>query len=173
MASGYTIKISGLDKALKKVNGMAPAISQMADMEMDAACEVFVGRAVSDAPVDQGQLRSGISKNKVGFIHYEVVSAAEHSAAMEFGTRTRVVIPAELSAYASQFKGMKGSGDAKRKIYEWCKRVGIEPKFWFSIFKKIMTVGVNPHPFFFKQREPVASELEKRIRSGAKKILRA
>lgn len=135
-------------------------MKQETDSLMALAANDYVNRAVNDAPVDQGILRNEISSLREGEMNYVVVSGAEWSAFIEFGTKSRVQIPSDLTAYAAQFKGggVK-SGDVKQMIFDWCKRVGLPEGVWWSVFINIMTIGIHPHPFFFKHREEVTKQL--------------
>lgn len=57
------------------------------------------------APVDIGDLRQGISEDKVDDYHYKVIAVQRYSAYMEFGTGGLVSVPNELKEIAIQFKG--------------------------------------------------------------------
>jgi hypothetical protein len=88
-----------------------------------------------------------------------VISAAEYSAYMEWGTKTLARVPAELSTYAAQFKGGGKGGDAKKMIYAWCARVGVPKELWYFVFLKIMRVGVRPQPYFFVHKPVIQNQL--------------
>ena len=168
--SGYTIKVEGLAELQKRLGKIPENLANEVDVVLDLAANDFVNGAVEAAPVDREELRQKISSKRNGLMNYEVVSAAPYSAYIEFGTRSRVQVPSDLQTYASQFKG-GGQGDAKQAIFEWCRRVGIAQEMWYPIFIKIMTVGINPHPFFFIQRGPVALSIQKRLQPAIKKAL--
>lgn len=89
----------------------------------------------------------------------EVVSPAEYSAYVEWGTKTRVSVPPELQSYAAQFRGGKGAGDAKKMIYAWMDRVGVPKDRQWVVFISIITKGIHPHPFFFIQKPVVEKQL--------------
>ena len=99
------------------------------------------------------------------FLEKFLVSRAEWSAFVEFGTRLKVSIPAglEQEAAAAQVKTGGSSGRAKELIFAWCARKGIEQKFWYPIFVQIMTEGISPHPFFFKQLDAEKANLLNRL----------
>jgi hypothetical protein len=173
MARGVYLKVQGLAELKKKFGRIPDDVAQEVDAEMHAAAVSFVDKAVNAAPKDRGILIQGISNDAVGLMHHDVVSSSPISAYLEFGTRTRVQVPADLAAYAQQFQGPSaaGNGDAKAAIYEWCRRQGIEKDLWYPIYKKIMTVGINPHPYFFKQRAPVMAELKKNLQPALTRAL--
>jgi hypothetical protein len=132
----------------------------------------FVDRAQDAAPINVGVLKGQITSTQLAEMDWKVTSGADYSAFIEFGTRSRVQVPADLAQYAQQFKGGNGGGDAKTAIYEWCRLKGIDEKNWWWIFIKIMTVGINPHPFFFIQREPVYKQLVKDCQEAIKRAIK-
>lgn len=143
MANGVTIKIDGLDKLKKQLGSFPQHIKQEVDAELAAASNEFVNRAVLAAPVDVGILRHGISFERKKEMEYEVISSAHYSAYMEWGTITKVKVPSELSAYASQFKGR-----------------GVRK-----------TGGIAPRPFFFVQIPFVEKFLNQNLKDTVAKAL--
>lgn len=127
--------------------------------------------AKNDAPTDQGRLRNEIKSVKNSEASYSVVANSEQAPWVEWGTKSRVKVPAELQAYAAQFRGrgstLKGKGSAKEMIFAWCKRKGIPPEAWFPIYRSIMVNGIKPQPFFFIQRPKV----EKQFIADLKQVL--
>lgn len=113
------------DKIVKEVNGV-----------IEDGAKVFVSLAKRDAPVDMGVLRNSISYAPLGKTVYEVVSGAYYSPYLEWGTITKVSVPGELQAYASQFRGK-----------------GLR-----------VTGGIFPHPFFFKQMPIIKKQIEQDIK---------
>jgi hypothetical protein len=154
------IQIDGLEKIKKKLGEVPQKVIVPLNAELYELSEEYAAKAVQAAPRDNGILIQGIGANHAELDH-ETVSMAPYSAYQEFGTRSRVRVPSELTAYAAQFKG-KGGGDAKKAIYDWCKRQGIPKEAWYPIFIKIMTVGINPHPFFFIHLDWARAEVQKR-----------
>lgn len=146
------ITISGFEEFENKARKLPAELLQDFDEAAGFAAADWELKAKRDAPKDIGFLAGGISHkhNKEG--EWEVISASEYSAYMEWGTRLKARVPAELSAYASQFKGGTGGGDPKKFIFAWAKRKGIDPEYWYPIFISIMRTGVNPHPYFFPQK---------------------
>ena len=57
----------------------------------------------------------------------ELISNVYYAPYIEFGTRSKVKVPAELNDYASQFKGKKRGDyyDFLNAILDWVKRKGI------------------------------------------------
>jgi len=153
-----TITLTGWKEFENKLNKLPGELLEDFDEAAGFAVQEWDGLAKRAAPKDVGFLAGGIShkQNKPG--EWEVVSAKEYSAYMEWGTRLKVRVPADLTAYASQFKGATGQTDAKKFIFAWAKRVGIPEEGWWPVYISIMRKGVNPHPFFFVQR-PIVEKM--------------
>lgn len=161
-----TIALSGFKEFEAKCKNLPKIIMEEMDGEVEESSRHWASLAKRDAPKDQGFLAGQITNKKIKLAEWETVSPAEYSAYLEWGTKTKVQIPAELQAYANQFR-TKGTGDAKKMIYAWMKRVGIPVQFQWPVFFSIITKGVNPHPFFFIQKPIV----EKEFITRAQKIL--
>lgn len=161
--------ITGLDALRNQLSKLPLQMQTEIKQEIQASALTIVRNAQAKAPVDQGRLRSLISVNNISDLEVEVVSGADYSAYLEFGTGKRVSIPAGLEAVAAQAKGTGrvGSLSAKDAIYAWCARVGIDKKLWWTIFISIMTNGIKAHPFFFSSYYAEKPNLINRI----KKIL--
>lgn len=144
MANGVRVQVSGLDKLVKKLGAIPENVKTEVDAEMDAVSRSYVNRAAKAAPVDHGYLKNGITYDRIGMMQYEIVSAAKYSAYVEFGTITKVQVPAELVAYAAQFKG-KG-----------LKKNG----------------GMRARPFFFPQLPIARSELNKNLKAIIAKVIK-
>lgn len=163
-----TITLTGWKEFEAKAKNMPKVLMDELDGECEDAARVWAGLAKRDAPKDQGFLAGLISSQKIKQGEYETVSAAEYSAWQEWGTKSRVQVPAEISGYASQFRGGGSrSGNAKAMIYAWMERVGVPPEFRWPTFISIITKGIHPHPFFFIQ-VPI---VEKQFITNAQKIL--
>lgn len=152
------VTLTGFKEFEAKLKRLPATLLQEVDGVTEDAAQNWAGRAIQAAPVDQGRIRQGISTNKVKAADYEVVSNADYSAFVEWGTKTKVRVPAGLSAYAAEFRGGNGATDPKKFIYDWCKRKGIDPKLWFVIYRSIMVKGITPQPFFFPQMPIVRQE---------------
>jgi hypothetical protein len=174
MAKGVSIQIEGLNEVIKKIGSIPEDLKVLVDAEMGATAATFVDRAVAAAPVDNGILRNGISFTQVGEMDWEIVSSVDYSPFVEFGTRSRVKVPAELSSYAAQFRNVKtGTAQgAKKLIFAWCKRKGIKEEAWEAIYIKIMRSGINPHPFFFPQLPIARAEINKNLKQVVANVLK-
>lgn len=116
-------------------------------MEISASCDNIVIKAVNDAPADEGGggagLKGGISKRPSGKIQFDVVSARDYSAYVEFGTGALVRVPSKLQDYAMQFKGAG-----------------------------VRDVNLPARPFFFPAFESERVELIKNIKNVLKDLAR-
>lgn len=150
MVLAYNINIAGLKELQDKFAKMPEVLQKEVRGVVESSAKDFVRYAKRDAPVNKekhgGNLRLGISYAQViadkTHTTFEVVSNAHYSAYLEWGTITKVSVPAELAAYASQFKG-KGL----RK-----------------------TGGIFPHPYFFRQIPLIKKQLENDIKDIASRL---
>lgn len=161
-----SITLTGFKEFEAKLVAMPAILKKEVDGEVQAASSHWATRAKQDAPVDQGFLKGQITSKSDGVMQAEVTSASSYSAYMEWGTKTRVQVPADLQAYAQQFRGGgPRAGNAKKMIYAWMDRVGIPTEFQWRVFISIIVKGVHPHPFFFIQRPIVQTFLDKNVQN--------
>lgn len=147
------VEIKGMKEVQNAIKNFPQKLKQEADMLLAEKANDMVNRAVADAPVDVGFLKNQITMERQGEMNYRVVSGADWSVYIEFGTRQKFNNPyPELSAFVSSFKGSsgKGKGSLYQNIVAWAKRKGIAPEAVFPIYKSILINGIHPHPFFFK-----------------------
>lgn len=108
--------------------------------------------AKSNVPVYQGRLRASIrpimSKNRLSV---RVWTNVEYAPFVEFGTKSKVQIPAELSQLAAQFKqpGVGNFDEFLKDIKQWCRKKGIPEQAAFPIAMKLINVGQKPQPFLY------------------------
>jgi HK97 gp10 family phage protein len=158
----FKVTLNGFREMSAKLKNLPKEITKEIDAELQDGTAQMRDRAKNDAPKDQGLLIAEIVNKKESPLNWSVVSQADYSAFVEFGTRSKVQIPAGVEG--SRFS-KSSSLSAKEAIYAWCKRKGIEEKYWFPIYRQIMTRGSKPHPFFFKQLDVVAPELLRNIQN--------
>jgi GNAT superfamily N-acetyltransferase len=162
------INIAGLSEIVSRLERLPIEVQEEVEGEIIDSVMRINGQQRKLAPIDQGGLRRGIGyerKQGQGFSHFELYSNSEQSGYMEFGTRFRVRVPANLVGIA---ESMRGPGiatrlRAKEAIYAWCKRKGIEKRAWYPIYLAIMTIGVKPKPFFFQPFFDEAPRLLERV----------
>lgn len=158
MAKVNSIQLQGFQQYLRVLQNAPKALQSEAKAVIRDAADLWEDLAETKAPRDQGRLAGAITNKEIKD-GYEVFVNVEYAPFIEWGTKTRVQVPSDLRAYAAQFQGAKGGGNAKRVIYDWCKRVGIPVERWFLVYRSIMTYGIKPQPFFFVQRPAVQRQL--------------
>lgn len=167
MSSG--VNTIGFKEFQSKLKALPNNIMVKADSYVIDAAQKWAQRAAKDAPKDQGTINTTISWDKISVGVSEVSSPAQHSAFVEWGTRSRKRVPSELQSYANSLTYQKGNGSAKDFIFAWAKRVGIPKEGWYPVYRKIMTVGINPHPFFFIQKDAIKNELFAKLKQLVEK----
>lgn len=164
--SAFEIKIEGYDRLMDALSRLSTDKLDQIDAEFEAAAFDIGALAKNRAPNDEGQLSNAISVNPQGKLKYEVVAQKGYAPYVEFGTRGRTVIPAELADIAAQYQGGRASGvSAKQAIYEWAKRNGIPENRWYLVYRSIMTNGIRPHPFFFSSFFEIKPKLIENIKN--------
>ena len=175
MADAFTLKLSGFPELEKALKSATDRMQSELDREMQASAQTIVRNAVNDAPVDQAQLRRSISFSKTGDLQYTIVAQSEYAAFMEWGTKTRVSIPAQYADIAAQYRQKGGTfKELLQAILLWVHRKGIAGRYSvktkkrvgskksqadedfgvaYVIARSIALKGVHPHPFFFHNFE--------------------
>lgn len=163
MPTGITLK--GFDQFRNKLNNLPSVLKEEVGGETLQAAKMWEQSAKLAAPVDQGRLRNEIVGSQTGALSSQVVCNVEYAAYLEWGTKTKVSVPAEIADYAAQFRGAGPGGgpSAKVAIYAWMNRVGIPVEAQWFLFISIIVNGIKPHPFFFIQRPKVEIEYIKRV----------
>lgn len=160
----FTLDIKGIDGVTERLAVASEEKFKEVDAEIGASIKEMELGAKRDAPKDQGILVNEISSFQERPLVWQLVSAASYSAFVEFGTKSHVVIPPGLEAEAARFRGQAGGSlGAKQAIFNWCDRHGIDKRIRYAIFIKIMTQGIRPHPFFFKQLDREKPNLINRL----------
>lgn len=160
----FTVDLLGFDTIGARLATASDVVFKEVDAEIGASMKVMEQGAKRDAPKDQGLLVNEITSFQERPLVWSLVSQASYSAFVEFGTRSLVQIPPGLEAEAAAARGSTGGTlGAKQAIFQWCARHGIDRKFWYPIFVKIMVRGIRPHPFFFKQLEAEKVNLLNRL----------
>lgn len=188
MSKLFTLKVQGISQFQKKLNDLPVKVQKEVAGEIEDSARKINGKQVRLVPIDEGGLKQGIGYKKVTPLNYELFSSKHYSPFMEFGTKSRKIIPAELQDYAKQFnlKGPKIGFDAFFQIIlDWVHRKGIAGRFSTKTRKRlgsknsqleedfdvawpialsILKKGVHPHPFFFRPFFDERKELVDRVR---------
>lgn len=131
------IKLDGFKQFQDKLKKLPANLRSTSDAYVQRAAQDWEGRAKRAAPVQVGNiggnLRGNINSEKKGEMLAEVTSGVFYSPYVEWGTGTRVKVPADLQSYAIQFKGVK------------------------------KVIGRYPKPFFFVHKQAIKNELYEKL----------
>lgn len=174
MATPFKIDVRGIDQLKKRLREAPAKVRKEISGEIQDGARRINGKQLRLAPTDEGGIKQSTTVKKVNELEVELVSSKHYTPFMEFGTKRRVRIPAELQEYAKQFnlKGPNIGFDAFLKIITaWVRRKGIAGRFSvktrrrlgskaikeqedksaaYPIALSILRYGVHPHPFFFQ-----------------------
>lgn len=171
-----SVMIKGLASTIAELRAYGKDIDKMIDAETESIAFQIETDAKKLAPKNFGKLAQSISHAKVKPALYKVTVNELYGAYMEFGTGSKVNVPAEFADMASSFKGKK-QGTFKQgleAIKVWCKSKGIPEEAAYPIFAKILGAGINPQPFLYpawiKGKKDYQNNLEKMLKRLNKKI---
>ena len=145
------MKIKGASKVIFELRAKKKGIDKKIDDITQANAIEMAGDATKRAPEAFGKLKQSISYSKVADLKWKATANKEYAGYMEFGTGTKIQVPAEFSDMAKSFQS-GGKGNFKQaldNIKLWCKKKGIDEKAAYPILLSILRVGVNPQPFFY------------------------
>ena len=143
--------IKGINETIRELRNFGKETEKAIDAETEAIAFQIEGDAKKLAPKNFGKLAQSISHKKIKESNYKVTVNELYGAYMEFGTGSKVNVPAEFSDMANSFKG-KREGTFKQgleAIKIWCRAKGIDEKAAYPIFAKILGAGINPQPFLY------------------------
>ena len=170
------IKIKGVGSTISELRKFGEKAEKLINAETQAIAFQIEADAKKLAPKNFGKLAQSISHLKVKPALYKVTVNELYGAYMEFGTGTKVSVPAEFADMAATFKGKK-QGTFKQgleAIKVWCKAKGIPEEAAYPIFAKILGAGINPSPFLYpswiKGKKDYQNNLERLLKSLNKKI---
>ena len=171
-----SVTIKGLNSTIAELKAFGEKAEKLINAETQAIAFQIEADAKKLAPKNFGKLAQSISHLEVKPALYKVTVNELYGAYMEFGTGTKVSVPAEFADMAATFKGKK-QGTFKQgleAIKVWCKAKGIPEEAAYLIFAKILGAGVNPQPFLYpawtKGRKDYQNNLERLLKSLNKKI---
>lgn len=193
--AGISINFKGFEEYANKLKQLPPRLQSTVNAEMKDGAMGMRNDMIANAPSDEGFLRNEIQVVKIPF-GYSIESNAFYSAYVEFGTGSKVSIPAGFADYAAQFQGKAGRGgidDFFLAIFEWVKRKGLAGTYSvkthkrtgkkanfdeqdydvaFAIMLSILKRGINPHPFFIpafvRWEQLIKNKLEKIVNDNLK-----
>lgn len=145
------MEVKGINIVISELRAFGKDVEKMIDAETQATAISIMTDAKKLAPKNFGKLAQSIGNEKVKTSLYKVTVNELYGAYMEFGTGTKVNVPAEFADIAASFKGKK-QGTFKQgleAIKVWCRAKGIDEKAAYPIFAKILGAGINPQPFLY------------------------
>jgi HK97 gp10 family phage protein len=121
--------------------------------------------AVKKAPAAFGKLRQQIGVENTNDYEKKVVSNADYSAYVEFGTGGKVDVPSEWQQIANEAKGKSGKSfeDGLEAIKEWCRLKGIDQTAAYPILISVIREGQEPRPFMFPAWQKVKEQFKKDV----------
>ena len=171
-----SVMIKGLASTIAELKAFGEKAEKIINAETEAIAFQIEGDAKKLAPKNFGKLAQSISHAKVKPALYKVTVNELYGVYLEFGTGTKVSVPAEFADMASSFKGKK-QGTFKQgleAIKVWCRSRGIPEEAAYPIFAKILGAGINPRPFLYpayiKGKKDYQNNLERVLKSLNKKI---
>lgn len=165
----------GLSQTIAKLQKAGKDIEKKIGAEIEAIAIQIESDAKKLAPKNFGKLAQSISRAKVKNLTWKVTVNEIYGAYMEFGTGTKVKVPAEFAEMAKTFQGKKAKGtfkDALEAIKVWCRSKGIDEKAAYPILAKILGAGISPKPFLYpsykKGEKDLIKNLEKLVKVNKK-----
>ena len=177
-----SVTIKGLSSTISELRKFGEKAEKLINAETQSTAFNIEEDAKKRAPKNFGKLAQSIStsqpisdRNKS--IISRVITVNElYGVYLEFGTGTKVNVPAEFADMAATFKGKK-QGTFKQgleAIKVWCRSRGIPEEAAYPIFAKILGAGINPQPFLYpawtKGKKDYQNNLERLLKSLNKKI---
>lgn len=167
------VNVIGLDSLKSRIDSASKELKTDVDAELQAAAFDFVALAKRDVASqggDRGTLLRSITQSKEGDMSYVVSANVFYAPFIEFGTKSKFNPYPGTEEFASQYKGVKGSGTLRLidAIRGWVKRKRIATgkevdRVAFLIARSIYKNGISPKPFFFKQITPVRNNLVQNV----------
>src|SRR6187549_4236576 len=158
----FGVTIQGLGGLQAQLRGLGGRLKKEIGAELEAAAYEMHGKATTyitnNGAIDQGFLKASlqvIRDRGTGKVYFE--NTAFYAPFVEFGTKGKTKVPAEWTAYAAQFKGLKNGNldEFKLSILDWMHRKGITPtsgtpeSLASYIVMLILKNGLKPRPFMY------------------------
>lgn len=170
------VLVKGVSSVISELQKFGKDVDKIIDAETEAIAFQIEGDAKKLAPKNFGKLAQSISHSKPKPLQRKVTVNELYGAYMEFGTGIKVNVPAEFKEMANSFKRQKTGSfqQGLESIRVWCRAKGIDEKFAYVIFAKILGAGVNPQPFLYpawiKGKKDYLNNLNKLLLKMNKKI---
>lgn len=168
MASG----VRGVNETIRKIKTFGADAIRQINAETEASAMQIEGDAKKRAPANFGKLRQSISRRKIKPSKWAVTVNEHYGAYMEFGTGTKVNVPNEFKDMANSFRGQR-HGNFRQgldSIKVWCRSRGIDVKYAYVIFAKILGAGINPKPFLYPAWVKGKRDYEKNLKALLRRL---
>lgn len=166
------VKLTGVQKIINQLAKVENEISAEVDAELQASLSKMERDAKRAAPANFGQLRNSIGNRKESKLRYSLFASAWYAPYVEFGTRGKAKVPAELEGVGQQIQGRASRGNFKafvESIYLWGTKKKIIKKddrnHALNIARKIYKEGIAPQPYLWPAFVAERSKLVDRIRA--------
>lgn len=133
------IKLTGFKEFGAKLKQLPGKMQVNVDAYVFDAAKQWEQLAKNTAPVNLGRLRSQISGFSTGNMTAEVVSPVLYSPYVEWGTGSKVSVPADLVSYALRFKGVRETLGRNPHAFFFIHKLGIEKTLFARIDKYLNT----------------------------------
>ena len=123
-----TLKLEGVDGVLKEIARFRTGIKTEVDDLLQEAANEVVTRAKLAAPSNFAELKNSIQQKREKSLKYLIFANAYHAPYIEFGTRGKVSIPAEMQDVAAEVKSREKRGNWETfsaDIKVWMKKRGV------------------------------------------------
>lgn len=188
----FTMKVQGLDRLQALFKKLPVEMRKELSAELENTGREIRDAAKKDAPADERRLAQSISSKKTGSLNVEVVAQTAYAGYLEFGTKSKTVVPTGLESVANGLKGKgDGSGNPLEAIEKWVTRKGLAGIYStktrklsrskksianikqtaYLIWRHIKKYGIKPQPYFFKQVVPAQKKLNERVANVIKRFL--
>ena len=170
------MEVKGIESVISELKSFGKDAEKIINAETEAAALFIEDEAKKLAPKNFGKLAQSIFHSEIEPSQYKVTVNEYYGAYMEFGTGSKVDVPAEFKDLANSFKDEKRGTfkDGLEAIKAWCKSKGIDEKAAYPIFAKILGAGINPKPFLYpawiRGKKEYLKNLTKALDSFNKKI---
>jgi Bacteriophage protein of unknown function (DUF646). len=168
MASG----VRGVNETIRKIKAFGADAIRQINAETEASAMQIEGDAKQRAPANFGKLRQSISRRKIKPSKWAVTVNEYYGAYMEFGTGTKVNVPNEFKDMANSFRGQRRGNfrQGLESIKIWCRSKGIDEKYAYAIFAKILGAGINPKPFLYPAYMKGKKDYEKNLKALLRRL---
>lgn len=160
------LQVIGLNKTIKRLEAYGKRVATETADEINGTMVDVQSNAKLRAPANDGNLRRSIvtTKAKASDLVATTQVGVMYAPYVEFGTKSKVDIPAGLESYASQFRGKTGSfKDLLANIERWVKLKGLPSESAYHIALKIARHGTEARPFLFPAFNDELPKLEPKL----------